>query len=909
MRKLYVFLLIVSIASAGVISYKSSKNFKRKWYETVLKGDMKGRMLAGSSMKGKKAADQPDMAALQDFYMTADPSTGKVPRERLFRVYEQMEDAQHLKSTASQIQWTSYPVEMGGRTRAMMFDPNEPDKVWAGGVTGGLWYNSDITNPWNSWVAVNDFWSCLSIRCITFDPNNHNTFYLGTGEPETALQTYRESSGLGNGIWKSTDGGQTWNPLASTSGFAYTTKIIVRNENGASVIYAGVVSGLYHGIHTSQPSEGLFRSTDGGNTWTQVLPVIEGTPTPYSPADIVLGADNRIYVGSMPNLEGKGGATILWSDSGLPGSWNVNISYRNQILTDPDYSLPGRVILATAPSDANRVYALISQGYINPSNNFKYFYCFKILKSTDKGVSWTNTNLPNDLTSGISFVTIGWHAMDAVVDPNNPDVFWVGGLDVHRSSNAGQNWNRVSDWAAMYSGGGPEYVHADQHLMLYKPGSSSEMILATDGGVFYTSLAHMDNPAFEERNLDYNTLQFYTADIKNDPSEVVLMGGLQDNGTEFCSPGTPLSINTMISGGDGAYCFFDKADPDFYMSSIYYNTWYLFVNGGFYNYLDSWSCGTFVNPADYDDANKTLYSNACDFIGTNLDYYCRIKNILTGPSGGFVKLNTDVTTWFSAIRLSPYSPAGTANLFIGTQSGRLFKVTRADATPVTTEITGSQFPVGNISSIDVGAGENELLVTFSNYGVSSVWHTTDGGTTWKNKENNLPDMPVRWGIFHPVNKKQVMLATEAGIWTTHLFDQEQPFWVQSVSGMANVRVDMLNLRESDNTVVAASHGRGLFTTTWDDMTGVEGPSASCFSVYPNPVRDHVNVQFEGKAGEPVLFRIYDQSGRTLITRESKAVPGRMTESLTTASLPSGVYYLAVYINGKLSGTQKIIRIK
>ena len=114
-------------------------------------------------------------------------------------------------------------------------------------------------------------------------------FYIGTGEAETAIQTYRESSGLGDGIWKSIDGGVTWNLLSSTTGFAYVPKIVVRNESGTSVIYAGVVSGLYHGTHNSLPSDGLFRSTDGGLTWTQVLPDIYGFTVPYSPSDVVLG--------------------------------------------------------------------------------------------------------------------------------------------------------------------------------------------------------------------------------------------------------------------------------------------------------------------------------------------------------------------------------------------------------------------------------------------------------------------------------------------------------------------------------------------------------------------------------------------------------------------------------------------
>ncbi|MGE5424988.1 MAG: T9SS type A sorting domain-containing protein [Syntrophothermus sp.] len=906
MKKIYLFLIITALLSSATIFYKSTTKFQRKWYETVLKAKFDVKSFARLEKEGNKAADQPDMAALQDYFMTADPATGSVPRERLFAVYQQLKDSPRYKSTRGDIQWTGYPVTMGGRTRAMMYDPDIPKKVWAGSVTGGLWYNNDITNANSSWTPVNDFWSCLSIRCITFDPNNHGTFYLGTGEPETAIQTYRESSGLGNGIWKSTDSGHTWNPIASTSGFAYITKILVRNEGGSSVIYAGVVSGLYQGVHNSQPSDGLFRSTDGGNTWTQVLPNINGTTTPYSPADIVMGADGRIYVGSMPNLEAKGGATILYSDSGLPGSWNVNTSYKTMIESDPDYPIPGRVILATAPSDPNRVYALIAQGFVNPVNNYKYFYCFHILKSSDKAGTWTDCNLPNDLTSGISFVTIGWHAMDATVDPNNPDVLWVGGLDLHKTSDGGNTWKRVSDWSLMYYGGGNQYVHADQHLMLFKEGSSTEMIFGSDGGVFYTNNANSYSPQFQERNLDYNTLQFYSADIKEDFNEEILLGGLQDNGCEYYS-GSPMSINSMVSGGDGAYCFFDKNAPEVFLTSCYYNAWYVFMNGLSYNYLGDWGCGIFVNPSDYDDQTQTLYSNACDFINTNLDYICRINNVVNGPTGGYLKLNTTVNTWFSAVKLSPYQSSGSSVLIVSSQSGRLFKVNHAEGTPVTTEITGADFPVGNISSIDVGSSNDELLVTFSNYGVASVWYTADGGLSWKNKEGNLPDMPVRWGIFHPVNKKQVMLATEAGIWSTHLFDQDEVFWVQSTTGMANVRVDMLNYR-GDYTVVAATHGRGLFTANWDNMLATDNQPKTSFAIYPNPVKDIINISYNPPSEQQVIFSLTDQSGRRVITTVKTTGAGNHLERLNISEYAPGMYYLSMYCNGKSAGTTKIIKI-
>jgi len=218
-----------------------------------------------------KAVDQPGVAAFHDFLMTFDPVTHTVPRERLIAACRQTDQLSSLKRSR-EVTWEGTSSDIGGRTRALMFDPNDPEnkKVWAGGVTGGLWINNDITDASSSWIPVGDFWPVLSVRCITHDPLNSQLFYVGTGEPETALITYRESSGLGQGIWKSADGGTTWEQLPSTETFAYIADLAVRNENGTSVLYAAVQSGVYHGTHQSQPSDGLFRSDDGGDSWQQV---------------------------------------------------------------------------------------------------------------------------------------------------------------------------------------------------------------------------------------------------------------------------------------------------------------------------------------------------------------------------------------------------------------------------------------------------------------------------------------------------------------------------------------------------------------------------------------------------------------------------------------------------------------
>jgi hypothetical protein len=244
-------LLFVPVFLFGIIWWiKTGSVDKRDRYERFLQKQMSMLPDFRGEENGEAAeTTYPDKAAIQDYFMTLDPETGVVPRERLLVAYQQtvaLEQQAKLKSTDA-LEWEGTDADMGGRTRTIMWDPNDAsgNKVWAGGVTGGLWYRNDITDNQSKWQPVNDFWSTLNISCMTYDPNDPMTFYVGTGEAQTALIIYRESGGVGQGIWKSSDGGETWNQMESTMEFEYVTDVKVRIEDGVSVIYAGVASGIY----------------------------------------------------------------------------------------------------------------------------------------------------------------------------------------------------------------------------------------------------------------------------------------------------------------------------------------------------------------------------------------------------------------------------------------------------------------------------------------------------------------------------------------------------------------------------------------------------------------------------------------------------------------------------------------
>lgn len=894
--------LLLSISLLGIIVFvifSSPKEDKRADYEArILESAKTIEKMQARAIEGIKAADQPDMAAFQEFVSTMDPELGYVPEKRLISAYKTtrklINEQNSNREYDPMLEWQGTEASLGGRTRALMFDPNDADKskVWAGGVTGGLWYNNDITSPSSEWQAVDDFWPSLAVSCITYDPSNTQTMYVGTGEAQTARIIYRKSSGLGVGIYKSNDGGESWDLIPSTSDFAYVTDIVVRDEGGVGVIYAGVASGTYMGEdHESLPSDGLYRSTDGGETWSQVLPLIAGSTgqNPYTPADLEVSVNGRIFVGTMENIDKDGGATILYSDSGLEDSWTIYDHYNTLISGESYYKIPARTIIAVAPSNPNRVYAQFAAGY---DNGFTYYRGRYMATSTDGGENWIDMAPP----STSEWATLAWHAFILQVDPNNEEGIFTGGLDLWKKSSIGQTWRHVSDWSLMYSGGGDAYVHADQHNIQYRPNNENNAVFSSDGGVFFSETTNMNYPIFKQRNKGYNTLQYYSCAIDPTPGSENYIGGLQDNGTLLYNNGS-TNINNMIDGGDGAFCFWDKNESEIFISSIYYNRYSCFYSGSTVSSVDG-NSGTFVSPADYDYKINYLYSNGVSFTGEDANTILRITGIPWSMNDQLVNIGTSISVPFSHIKYSRFSPEGTSTIFVGSTSGRLYKVENMNSSPETIEIGSPDFPNASISCVAIGKSEDTLLVTFSNYGVSSVWQTYNGGLNWQEKEANLPDMPIRWAIYHPDNNGQALLATETGVWATNTLKYENTEWAPAINGMANVRVDMLQLRDGDDVVLAATHGRGMFTAEYnlDLYTGVEDHNVKeKIDVYPNPSSNILNI----KVNSPADLNIYDMSGKSIL--KMKNVENHLT--LDVSNYKKGSYVLRLDYKNRTSANQ------
>lgn len=739
--------------------------------------------------------DRPDLAMQFDFFKTVDPSLGEVPNERLKIADEQMQEIFKNKSAILGINWVERgPDNVGGRSRALMFDPNDAGntKVWAGGVGGGLWYTNDITAATPVWNKVNDLWSNIAITSIAYNPANTQEFYVGTGEG-----WYNGGAQRGAGMWKTSNAGTTWSQLASTdpgaynsgSHFQYVQKLVIKS-NGTII---AATRGYY--INTG----GIMCSTDGGNTWTRVLNVYTGAGTLYDrAADVEVAANGDLYCSFGGFSTGKVFKSSN-ANNGASGTWTD--------LT-PSMSPTGgemRIELACAPSNSNVIYAVAHGG--SGDNDIEWFK-----KSVDGGSNWSNIAIPImvDGTGNHFTRAQAWFDLILQVHPSNANIVLAGGIDLHRTLDGGNNWTGISHWFGGYSK--PE-VHADQHAIEFRPGNSNELIFGNDGGIYYSTNAGNSGatPTFFNKNTGYNVTQFYATATKNELNSHYFLCGSQDNGSQQFTQ-AQVNTTTEVTGGDGAFCHIDQVNSDIQLTSYVYNNIYRSLNGGnSFSLIVSNSTGHFINPSDYDSQRKILYSADSD------NRLRRITNIDAAPSNGTIAIaiGNPGSAQVSAVKMSPYNDV----VFLGVENGRVYKLSNASTgTPTLTRIDNGTIPIsstGWVNSIDVGANDNQLLLTYSNYGVVSVWETSDGGTNWYDKEGNLPDMPIRWAIYNPNDRNDVLVATELGVWSTDDFQpgtSNAPSYGPSNSGLAHTRCDMLKIRPIDNVVLVATHGRGLFTT-------------------------------------------------------------------------------------------------
>ena len=847
---------------------ESSKDFlsPRELHAYYL-NNSKFKNTKGLSRKDRKSLGLPPNAYFERFYeLTMNPLLGYPTTSKKIKLQDSLINLRFNRDNKNKLQlsgkapgenvgigeisndWISIgPNNVGGRTRGALFDTAdaEGDRVIAGGVSGGLWVNEDIDATSNSpWTQVTGVPGNLAVSVIVQSTVTPTIMYAGTGE------SYTQNSAMGNGIYKSIDGGLNWTkifgndydevvvtPNGNTqidveNGFFVNDLQLWRNNN-IEYIFATVGQGSsgdgekyeFYDLNKS----GLYVSNDNGENWTKIVLPSNGASRKDDLNDIEVDLNNKIWVSTTRNIFFDPGGAFYGSTDG------VNFNRISPTYPSIASNSIQRVEFVPSSTNSDTFYVLMSAGSPNQA---------ELYKTTDAFASLTKLNEPADADNGIptyDFTRLqSFYDLEVEVDPTNGDIVYLGGINLHRSEDGGVTWSQISKWSNNTNQNllNVSLVHADQHGIYFKPGDSDKGIVVNDGGVYYASSfsTAMDNDTFKFQEEDYVTTQFYKIAQSPIDFEVdIIMGGTQDNGTLKTEDKLFNSLTDFSEfwGGDGGFTYIDQVDTKYVISNYTYNNavhvYNLSENTSIYpsssfdsDYSDD-SEGDFINPGALDSNLDILYVNATKYNTGSSAYEYKMRRFFdldtSNPYDDYIMNLPSSPTSF---HVSSHTTNSTT-LLIGFENGEIQKVLNADTTPTFNILRNGADVIGSVSDLSFGSTENEIYATYYNYGINNIYYTSDGGSTWSQKDGNLPDIPVLAIQYNPFNNNEVIIGTDLGVWQTDNFNDSSPTWEQSNNGMTDVSVNDFEFRgtsEYNNRVVASTYGRGIFVGSFssDDNT-------------------------------------------------------------------------------------------
>ncbi len=688
-----------------------------------------------------------------------------------------------------------------GRVTAIAVDTSDAtgNTLYIGGAEGGVW---KTTNGGTNWTPLTDNQFSLAIGSLAIDPNNNQNVYAGTGE-----ENFNGDAYYGGGLLKSANGGTSWTqvgasyfggPLASEFGGSYIGAIAIQPGAGASTPVLLVAS------HLSSSSQnfnsGIWRSTDGGNTWTRVLPT---TNDQVSYSNAVFFLSNTVAYAAIGRIYGDTNNGVYRStDAGQ--TWTaVNGSGSTAI---PSGTSTGRMALVAAPSSPSTLYAAIA----NPSTSG----LAGMFKSTDGGATWNAIATPlgtggNGSTNDFCGSQC-WYDMAMAVSPTNPSLLYVGGSfnygagngGIYMSTNAGGNWSSVNPGTLS-----SETLHPDFHAIAFAAGGS-KLYVGNDGGMWSTTQVGTTTLAWNNLNATLAITQFYPGLSISIGSANLALDGTQDNGTLLFLGSLSWQVVTC---GDGAWTAIDPTNSNTMWSGCTPQNAYVLrsTNGG--TTWNSASSGistgdpvAFIPPLVMDLNNpNTLY------FGTN-----RVWQTTNGASPFWTAISNDLTNgspfgdYITAIAVSPVS---STNLFVGTSNNLVWYTTNTGTN--WTQITSGfppRYPTMVQGDPQDGTTFYGTFSGFSGFG-DSLGHVFKCSTTTascSDISSTLPNTPANDIVIDPAVTNTLYLATDIGVLKT---TNGGVSWSTFSNGLPNVVVVGLKLHAASRTLRAVTHGR----SAWD----------------------------------------------------------------------------------------------
>ncbi|HEU5469244.1 MAG TPA: glycosyl hydrolase [Actinophytocola sp.] len=661
------------------------------------------------------------------------------------------------------------PANIGGRVTDLVVHPTQPNLVFAGAATGGVWKSTDaattFTTTWNPTLTPS-----IGALAIT----STGTLYAGTGEanPGGGSVTFP-----GAGVFRSADNGASWQSVGLTG----TDRIgrIAADPGNANRLFVAAAGNLF----VPGGQRGLYRTTDGGSTWQLVLAGANGTTgavdVAISPTD-----PNRIYAAMWDHQRQPNGRVYGGTGSGIYRSTNGGTSWTRLAGGLPAAGTNlGRMGIAVARSNPNRLYAIAS----DTSGDFVGFWT-----STNAGDTWTrltNTSLVSSAQS-----TFGWWFGRIWVDPANASHVFVAGVNMVESLDAGANWRRSS------------LFHADQHAMAWDPLTANRVYLGNDGGV-YRSTANGSLTGAWTKSTSQAHLQFYTVAVsKQDTSRI--SGGLQDNGSVRSWGGSNWN---SILGGDGLMNLIDPTNQNKIYACSQNGSCRRSTDGG--NTMTAFGATTsdrrnWLTPVAFDPSNPAIMYYAGNRLNRSTNSaatWTAISPDLSRGPGGIDGYPFGTITTHAAARISP------ATIYVGTDDGRMWITRNTGGT--WTEITAG-LPTRWITHVTVDPTDANLAyVSVSGFRngdpAAHVFRTSNGGSSWQDISGNLPDAPVNDLVLDPRDRTRLYAATDVGAFLT---TDNGATWTTPGTGLPLVPISDLEATDTGSTTVltAATYGLGIY---------------------------------------------------------------------------------------------------
>lgn len=683
------------------------------------------------------------------------------------------------------------PALTSGRIADIQVDPNNQNIWYVAAASGGVW---KTTNHGTTFEPIFDSYGSYSIGCVTLDPSNSNTVWIGTGENNN-----QRSVAYGDGVYKSIDGGKSFKNMGLKTS-EHIGKIIVHPTNENIVWVAA-----YGPLWSKGQERGVYKTTDGGISWKRTLDISENTGIaeiaidPVNPNILYASAHQRrrhewTYIGGGPECglhkSTDGGETWKSINSGLPEG------------------KMGRIGIAVSPVDANYVYAIVEGREENHG-----FY-----RSTNKGESWTKMS---------SHSTSGNYYQEIICDLTNKDKVFSMDTWLHHTEDGGKNFKAT----------GEDFKHVDNHCIWIDPNDANHWIVGCDGGLYETYNHATDWKYYSNLPI----IQFYKVATDNDAPFYNIYGGTQDNNS---MGGPSATINNagilnsdwyITNGGDGFESAIDPTNPNIAYAQAQYG-WLVRYDKksgektpiqptpgkGELAYRWNWDSPLLISPHD----NKTLYFCANKvFKSTNRgDDWTTISPDLTQqidrnklPVMGQVwsidaVMKNQSTTIYGNIVAFDESPIKQGLLYAGTDDG-LIQVSKDAGITWTKISTFTGVPMNTRVNMIVADlhDENTVYATFNNHRSGDfkpyVMKSKDAGKSWHSISGNLPEQGAAFAIRQDhLNPNLLFAGTEFGCYFSNDGGKK---WTK-LAGLPTIAVYDIDIQKRENDVVIASFGRGFY---------------------------------------------------------------------------------------------------